>query len=343
VVTPGDTCATAIPAVLNNGVFQVSGQLDGFTSSISDRIETTGYAWAGSDVFYALDVTAGSQLSATLNDQGTFDGGIYVFTDCANPVASVIGGVDTTPSRPLEMTVPAAGRIIVAVDAWQASMTTGRYDLRVAVTPAAVAPAAGAPVGTQGDSCSQAAPLPFVNGQATVTGDLAGYTNTSDQRIETTGYSWTGHDVFYALNAAAGERFTIQLDDRSSFDGGVYVVSDCNNIPGSVVGGADTTAASSVDVTATQAGPLYLVVDSWAGATAGNYQLTVRTSAVAAAPAAPAGASLCQVGAGISVLWNGTWYPATVKEVRPDGCFIGYDGFASSWDEAVGADRMRAR
>ncbi len=280
---PGNTCATAIPAVFTEeGVFEVSGQLDGFTSSISDRIETTGYAWAGSDVFYALDVSAGKQLKVTLNEQGTFDGGIYIFTDCDNPVTSVVGGLDTTASTPFEMVVPADGRVILAVDAWQESMTTGRYDLRVEVTEPAADPAAGA--GNTGDSCSQAMPLAFVDGQAVVTGDLATYTNTSDQQIEVTGYSWTGHDVFYALNATAGERYTIQLDDRSSFDGGVYVVSDCNNIPGSVVGGADTTPTSSVDVTATQAGPLYLVVDSWAGATSGNYQLTVRSSA-----AAPAG------------------------------------------------------
>ena len=53
----------------------------------------------------------------------------------------------------------------------------------------------------------------------------------------------------------------------------------------------------------------------------------------------------CPVGGEINVLWNGSWYPATIKEGPNDQsqCFIGYDGYASSWDEWVGADRMAPR
>lgn len=62
------------------------------------------------------------------------------------------------------------------------------------------------------------------------------------------------------------------------------------------------------------------------------------------APVAPTPPSLCTMNNAISVLWQGTWYAATVKEVGTDGrCFIGYDGWASSWDEWVTPDRMRAR
>jgi|GEM_PF-6753038 len=56
-------------------------------------------------------------------------------------------------------------------------------------------------------------------------------------------------------------------------------------------------------------------------------------------------AGACRPGAKLEVLYNGTWYPATVKSA-PDAqgrCLIGYDGWDANWDERVGPDRMRVR
>ena len=66
----------------------------------------------------------------------------------------------------------------------------------------------------------------------------------------------------------------------------------------------------------------------------------------AAAPAAPPAAPAVRFPAGsaVEVLWSGTWYAATVREaLGEDRWRIGYDGFGASWDETVGADRIRAR
>jgi len=41
------------------------------------------------------------------------------------------------------------------------------------------------------------------------------------------------------------------------------------------------------------------------------------------------------------VEWDGTWYPATVKEAKDGMFFISYEGYESSWDEWVGPDRIR--
>ncbi len=51
----------------------------------------------------------------------------------------------------------------------------------------------------------------------------------------------------------------------------------------------------------------------------------------------------CPLNGNIEVLWNGTWYAATIKAGPNEAsqCQIGYDGYESSWDEWVGADRMR--
>ena len=51
----------------------------------------------------------------------------------------------------------------------------------------------------------------------------------------------------------------------------------------------------------------------------------------------------CPVGGSIQVFWNDTWYASTIKAgPNAEGqCQIGYDGWDDSWDEWVGADRMR--
>lgn len=48
------------------------------------------------------------------------------------------------------------------------------------------------------------------------------------------------------------------------------------------------------------------------------------------------------VGSTVDVLWNGKWYPATVRAVKgPGQWLITYIGYSSAWDEVVGSDRIR--
>lgn len=51
----------------------------------------------------------------------------------------------------------------------------------------------------------------------------------------------------------------------------------------------------------------------------------------------------CKVGDKAEVLWKGKWYPATVKKVKENRCYIHYDGYAKSWDEWVGPKRIRIK
>jgi CHAT domain-containing protein/predicted negative regulator of RcsB-dependent stress response len=48
-----------------------------------------------------------------------------------------------------------------------------------------------------------------------------------------------------------------------------------------------------------------------------------------------------QVEDSVEVLWEGTWWPATVFEIRGSTYCITYDGFDRSWDECIGTDRIR--
>lgn len=61
----------------------------------------------------------------------------------------------------------------------------------------------------------------------------------------------------------------------------------------------------------------------------------------AATCAFAAEAPLCTTGDSAEVLWNGKWYPAKVIDTKPDSCQITYTGYDSSWDEWVGADRIK--
>jgi hypothetical protein len=49
------------------------------------------------------------------------------------------------------------------------------------------------------------------------------------------------------------------------------------------------------------------------------------------------------VGASVSVLWKGSWYPAQILQAQSGRYYITYDGYGSSWNEWVGADRVRSR
>ena len=54
-----------------------------------------------------------------------------------------------------------------------------------------------------------------------------------------------------------------------------------------------------------------------------------------------AGHAACKVGEKTQVLWKSSWYPATVKKVKGNECFVHYDGYDNKWDEWVGPDRMK--
>lgn len=77
--------------------------------------------------------------------------------------------------------------------------------------------------------------------------------------------------------------------------------------------------------------------DEWVGAD----RIKV-TSSSGAAPAAVTASF--KEGDPVSVLWKGTWYPASVLKVLGGGRYrIHYDGYDASWDENVGPSRIKGR
>jgi hypothetical protein len=79
------------------------------------------------------------------------------------------------------------------------------------------------------------------------------------------------------------------------------------------------------------------------GTFAGIAQNRIKALGAATVAGSMAGNSFVR-GDPVDVEWRGTWYPASVIEVKPQGRYkIHYDGYDSSWDEIVGPDRIRAR
>lgn len=61
-------------------------------------------------------------------------------------------------------------------------------------------------------------------------------------------------------------------------------------------------------------------------------------------PAGAKPATRYAAGTKVDVEWEGTWWPAVVREVDGDGIHhIHYEGYADSWDEWVSAKRVRPR
>jgi hypothetical protein len=142
--------------------------------------------------------------------------------------------------------------------------------------PAAATVVTGNATGGGGDRCQDAR---LVGTPLTLQGDLTTAHDDSNARIDVTGYSWAGRDQFVAIDLAAGQTITLRLDDGGHFDGGLYIFRDCNNIPGTTVGGLDTNPTRPLVFAAPTAGRYIIAIDAWIANTGGPYTLTITPGA----------------------------------------------------------------
>ncbi len=92
--------------------------------------------------------------------------------------------------------------------------------------------------------------------------------------------------------------------------------------------------------------PFILVLAACGGGTATAAETrTIVIERVVMEAGLPAGVqSGFAVGDEVLVEYGGTWYPARVQAVLPDGRVeIAYDGYNQDWNEAVGPTRIRPR
>ena len=88
-----------------------------------------------------------------------------------------------------------------------------------------------------------------------------------------TGYSENGPDVTYVLNLQVGDILTVSYD-TPSYDGAIYLVTDCANAATTCVIGEDDPEPETFTYTVTTAGTFYLIADAYTSSTSGTFTLT---------------------------------------------------------------------
>ncbi|HOX26869.1 MAG TPA: T9SS type A sorting domain-containing protein [Candidatus Krumholzibacteria bacterium] len=133
-----------------------------------------------------------------------------------------------------------------------------------------------------GDGCDTA-PL-IAHGPFSFSGDLADATNQLDPGrdgcLDDPDVHWTGGDVVYRVDFAAGDRLTADLDAVGDWDAALYLVSDCEEPMGACV-----ASGLHLQHTALEDQSLWLVVDSW-GIGPRAFTLNGSLDSVTAAPEA---------------------------------------------------------
>ena len=140
-----------------------------------------------------------------------------------------------------------------------------------------------APPPPPGDTCDTAANIPDCTAGA-LQGDTTTYTNNYDPGSGgcSSGYPEAGRDVVYYLDLVAGDHLDMTYTQLNT-DGAFYLVTDCSNVAGSCVIGADATVTGQPEhwtYTVQNGGRFYLILDSYGTNTGGPWTLTYTITCV---------------------------------------------------------------
>jgi hypothetical protein len=258
----GDTCADPIPLLLGglSEPFTTAGYANSYSPNSGG---CTNYPAAGPDRVYRVGLQAGDQLQLDVTPGGQWDSSVYMVSNCSDITGSCVQGSDVLGAGGAEALSPVvqqAGNYFVVVDGYGTANGAGSITARIA----------------RGDTCADVYRVPAAGG--TFMGTTAGYAADVGTTVTTgscTGWAQVGADAIYAVTLAAGQRLVASLN--ASWDGALYLVSNCSQAASTCVAGQDNGNPEDLDFTAAAAGTYFLVVDSWrAGATyVGNYTLSI--------------------------------------------------------------------
>jgi len=226
----------------------------------------TGYLAEGNDVVYKMEITAGDSL--WLDYGASFDGSLYIVTDCSDITGTCVAGQDTIPAVGVEefrYRFTSSGTFYLILDAFGAGpggSWTASGQLICGSTPL-----------PPNDVCANAIPLlcgPInLSGTTEFALDDYGFPSAGQS---CTGQLADGRDVVYRVNATAGD--SLWIDYTSTTDGSVYVLTQCDNSPASCVAGVDATGTGETEqlrYTFDFSGPYYIVFDSRGANTFGDW------------------------------------------------------------------------
>ena len=255
-----DTCAGAIQ--IPCGTFNLAGDTSTANNDYtfpSDSSSCTGFKEDGRDVVYKIVAMAGDSVWVDLSS-GTTDAAIYIVTNCSNVAGTCVAGEDSTDvggTETLRYKFTTAGTYYMIIDSFGDNVggpwsAIGQLICVVQPPP---------PVN---DRCITATLIPCGLFSFSGTTEFA----TNDYQFASAGASCfgsaaQGKDVVYRLDVGAGD--SVWVNYNSSTDGCVYLVSDCNDVTGTCIAGADKVGANLTEQLRYRfnfGGTYYLILDS---------------------------------------------------------------------------------
>jgi hypothetical protein len=262
----GDTCGDAAPLLFQGQTewFTTEGQNNDYSPDPGAG-GCTGFSASGADRAYVIYLFAGEQLQVDAQALSAWDPSIYLVSDCSNIGSSCVQGSDHPEAggaESLSAVVQQAGAYYLVLDGFFGDEGAGNVTTNI----------------VKGDTCADAYRVPASGG--TFMGTTSGYAadvGKTDRTGSCTNWEQVGADAIYQLTLEPGQ--TLDASLQSSWDGSLYLVSDCAQSATTCVTGQDN--GSPEDITFTNSGAAaqsyHLVVDSWRTGSSyeGNYTLTI--------------------------------------------------------------------
>jgi len=333
-VEPNDSFATAQPA------------------ACGDVIDPAQINVAGDYDYYSFYATAGTPLTVgtdQVTGQATMDTYIYLYDPSQTLLESDDDDGPGSFSLITEHIAPVDGTYYLAVKCYY-STQTGYYKAFISCTPpptgaccqaqgvcveltaSACATASGTYMGDNtvcdpspcpqpppNDTCAGAIPLTC---SGTINGTMAAASGDYTPGVypsSCTGYAATGPDVTYVVNLKAGDLLHLSYT-TPSFDGSIYVITDCAS-PSTTCGpgrGADDAVSGGTEVidwTCDADGIYYIIVDAYTSATSGTWTLDYSIPCLGACCAADGSCTVTtETGCVTPSIWHGEWADCSVAQ-----------------------------
>jgi len=269
-----DTCLDAFD-VGHGGTF-----FGNSNACMNNYWDYSSFSWSlhGPDQVYALNLECGDcEICITLTPQSNWDPGLAIAFECAEGVIEPVAAADSTLGGDPETlcytsSTGEIGTLYIFVDSYGSGASGGDYELDVSV------------VCKENDTCSTAVDI---SGGGTYSGDTCCAFDDYNGAY-CIPWSTPGPDLTYQITIGDASHVDISVTPDSSWDPAIYLVSDCEEIAMTCVGGADVgfegdPESLSLDVDC--GGTYFLIIDSYypSGSTScGSFQLDVNTSTAGA-------------------------------------------------------------
>lgn len=295
VPTPGNTCASAF--TIPSAPYSDTGDTgDGFGNNYTASASCPGIGQdegeGSPDVVYEFTPTATADYTITYTP--TFDGALYVVTDCADIPNNCLAASEAASQNPpwdevITLTLSAGTTYYIIVDGGIAGGVSGTYSLDVCLPNCAglqcgddgCGGSCGACAGgeycdgtgqcqtTPGDTCATAVPVTAVPYTASYdTSGLADDYSSTPGACPGPGYNngVGSGDQAFVFTPATSQDYTITVTPSPTWDVAFYIITDCGDIANTCVGAVDgpgNGGAETTTVALTAGTTYYIVVDGW--------------------------------------------------------------------------------